>query len=38
VRVVWKGRRSTVPDVAFVLLTVALFGVLLLVVRGAEKL
>jgi len=27
-----------VPDVAFVLLTVALFALLLLVVKGAEKL
>jgi hypothetical protein len=33
----WR-RRSTVPDVAFVLLTVALFAVLALVVRGVEKL
>jgi hypothetical protein len=28
---------STVPDLAFVLLTLALFGVLMFVVRGAEK-
>jgi len=27
-----------VPDLAYVLLTLALFGVLALVVRGAEKL
>jgi hypothetical protein len=31
-------RRSTVPDLWYVLLTMALFGVLLLVVKGAEKL
>jgi len=31
-------RRSTVPDLAFVLLTVVLFGALMLVVKGAEKL
>lgn len=33
-----QKRRSTVPDVAFVLVTVALFAVLMLIVRGAEKL
>jgi len=27
-----------VPDVAFVLVTVAMFAVLMLIVRGAEKL
>jgi hypothetical protein len=31
-------RRSAMPDVAFVLLTVALFAVLTLVVRAVEKL
>jgi hypothetical protein len=32
------GRRSAMPDAAFVLLTVALFAVLTLVVRAVEKL
>ncbi len=31
-------RRSAMPDVVFVLLTVALFAVLALVVRAVEKL
>jgi hypothetical protein len=31
-------RRSAMPDVAFVLLTVALFGLLALVARAVEKL
>jgi hypothetical protein len=33
-----KKRRSAMPDVAFVLLTVALFGLLALVARAVEKL
>jgi hypothetical protein len=31
-------RRGAMPDLAFVLLTVALFGVLALVVKAVEKL
>ena len=35
----YQSRRgSTVPDLAFVLLTIALFTLLIFIVRGAEKL
>lgn len=33
-----KKRRGTVPDVWYVLATAAMFAVLLVIVRGAEKL
>jgi hypothetical protein len=36
--VIFCRRRSTVPDLVFVLLTVALFGVLALVVKAVERL
>lgn len=34
----WRGRRNPVGDVVFVLVTVALFGLLWLAVRGVERL
>lgn len=33
-----RRRRTTVPDLGFVLLTVLLFGALMLAIKGAEKL
>jgi hypothetical protein len=37
-RLTSRRRRSAMPDLAFVLLTVALFGVLALVVKAVERL